>query len=159
MSWNTTTAIPTPTGDIDTYKKKPGEHHQIPVTSTKCMGHNLTDQRVNYFHAKWKLIEWQDKPGHWVPPGLYHYESAPDNYTGVTWYICNCKYFYPDKAPAWELDQVQQILDDQCGQFQSGWVWSKKWEKGYNVVPTEWFKPRLRIQRKKPICPRGCFFW
>ncbi|KAI1304373.1 hypothetical protein F5Y03DRAFT_358369 [Xylaria venustula] len=126
----------------------------IPVTMKKCMGHNLSKQ--NFLSAKEKMIAWSENRGK-VVPGWYHAESYPTPKSGVTWYNCNCKFFYADSVPRSELDQVQKILEAECGKWQSGWVWSKAWEKGYNVVPTEWF--RATLDAKQPICPPSCFFW
>ncbi|KAI8944171.1 hypothetical protein F4801DRAFT_585703 [Xylaria longipes] len=151
LPWNTTAAISNITGDVQPYKT-PSDHHQIPVAMTKCLGFTFSKQ--NYLGAKENMISWsEEKEG--VYPGAYHAESYPDSMFGVTWYLCNCKNIHVDKAPRWELDEVQRILEEKCGKWQSGWVWSKKWEKGYNVVPTDWF--RYQLEDHKDICPPHCF--
>ncbi|KAI1758307.1 hypothetical protein F4782DRAFT_477329 [Xylaria castorea] len=151
MPWNTTATISTFTENFQPYET-PSANRQIPVAMMKCMGDKF--EKLNYLGAKNNMIDWSATGGA-VMPGAYHSESFPDNRFGVTWYICNCKYFHKDKAPRWELDEVQRLLEEKCGEWQSGWVWSKKWEKGFNVVPTDWL--RYKLEDGKDICPPHCF--
>ncbi|KAI0426698.1 hypothetical protein F5Y09DRAFT_350990 [Xylaria sp. FL1042] len=153
MHRNITATISNSTSDIPPYETS-GSQPKIPVTMKKCMGHNLSEQ--NYLRAKENMVEWSERRNGKVYPGSAHAESYPDKKSGVTWYVCNCKWLYADKVPRWELDYAQQILDIECGKWQSGWVWSKKWDKGYNVVPTKWYKAHEAIEK---ICPPHCFFW
>ncbi|KAI0971042.1 hypothetical protein F4678DRAFT_433536 [Xylaria arbuscula] len=127
---------------------------KIPVATKKCLGHKLS--KKNFLSGKEQMIAWSEHGGTVVPGGR-HAESYPNATSGVTWYNCNCKYFYFDSVPRSELDQVQKILEGECGKWQSGWVWSKEWEKGYNVVPTEWF--RAALDSNQPVCPPACAFW
>ncbi|KAK5635326.1 hypothetical protein RRF57_011038 [Xylaria bambusicola] len=137
---------------------------EIPVTSKKCMGDQL--EKEYFLGAKESMITWSDLGGR-VVPGFYYGKSCPEDIgstaccqedeKGVTWYVCNCKLIWQDPVPRWELDEVQSILNETCGEWQSGWVWSKKWEKGYNVVPKQWYK--VRVKDHLQICPPGCSFW
>ncbi|KAI1354499.1 hypothetical protein F5Y01DRAFT_273011 [Xylaria sp. FL0043] len=151
--WNMTTAISSSISNISPYETLDSPP-QIPVTMKRCTGHKLSEQ--NYLRAKEQMIEWSECRDGKIYPGSAHTESYPDKKSGATWYVCNCKWLYADKVPRWELDYAQQILETECGKWQSGWVWSKKWDKGYNVVPTEWFKAHEVIEQ---ICPPHCFFW
>ncbi|KAI1809368.1 hypothetical protein GGS20DRAFT_572264 [Poronia punctata] len=122
----------------------------IPVSESHCMGHHLS---AEYFKgAKEKMIRFSEK-GHHVHSNSWHAERYPKNDKGVTWYICNCKYFHPDKVPREELDDVERILAEKCGPNTSGKVWSQEWDKGYYVVPTKWWVNHEHIIQ---ICPAGC---
>ncbi|KAI3322950.1 hypothetical protein HD806DRAFT_536130 [Xylariaceae sp. AK1471] len=88
--------------------------------------------------------------GHKIHATGYHAETDQN----VTWYICNCKLFWFDRVPRAELDDAESILDKKCGPNQSGWVWSKKWQKGFNVVPTDWFEHQVKEELN--FCPKGC---
>ncbi|KAI0553923.1 hypothetical protein F4679DRAFT_390155 [Xylaria curta] len=86
MPRNTTAAILAFTEKSQPVDSPSGRH--IPVKKIKCMGDVLN--KVNYLGAKQSMFNWSEEGGQ-MPPGTMHFESHPDNYTGVTWYICNCK--------------------------------------------------------------------
>ncbi|KAI0905789.1 hypothetical protein F4823DRAFT_632362 [Ustulina deusta] len=146
LPWNTTAAISNFTGGIQPYG-----HRGIPVNMKKCMGDTLS--KKNYLTAKQLLVVWSEAGGY-IHPGGVQAMSYPGTKNAVTWYVCNCKLLHWDRVPEWELDDVQRILEEACGEWQSGWVWSKKWQKGFNVVPTEWYKNQ--IANDKRICPPHC---
>ncbi|KAF2967791.1 hypothetical protein GQX73_g5772 [Xylaria multiplex] len=155
IPWNTTPSLSTLADESRPYEL-PNTTRRIPVAMIECMGHNLSEQ--DYLGAKEAMLTWaENSADHIVPPGNYEAFWYP-NVTqgeGVTWYICNCKLVARDKIPRWEIDEVQETLEEKCGKWQSGWVWSKKWEKGYNVVPTSWFRTKyLHYDR---VCPKRCF--
>ncbi|KAH8163628.1 hypothetical protein CIB48_g4597 [Xylaria polymorpha] len=136
---DTTAAAPTFAVDIQAHHPKPSGPRKIPVTMMKCTNHILSEE--DYLGAKEKMISWSANGGR-VYPGSYQAKGFPDDRSGATWYLCNCKGAWADKAPRWELDYVQQILEEKCGKWQSGWVWSKKWQKGFNIAPTDGFLDR-----------------
>jgi hypothetical protein len=127
----------------------------IPISAMKCMGHQL--RREDIKGAKERMIKWYES-GNKVRPTRYHAERHPpeDDWLGTTWYICNCKHFWWDPVPRAELDDVERILEEKCGPNQSGWIWSTRWQKGYNVVPTAWFEPRREVESH--ICPMNCLW-
>ncbi|KAI1741751.1 hypothetical protein F4680DRAFT_464375 [Xylaria scruposa] len=86
MPRNTTAAIPAFKEKSDPVDSPSGRH--IPVKKVECMGDVL--DKVNYLGAKQNMFDWSEEGGE-MHPGTMHFESHPDNYTGVTWYICNCK--------------------------------------------------------------------
>ncbi|KAI0802168.1 hypothetical protein GGR55DRAFT_667218 [Xylaria sp. FL0064] len=146
---------------LEVDKKKPKGPPHIPVKMMKCMGHNMTSRRQDWLYAKENLTTWSLKKGNYVSQRTYYAETWPcPNILGVTWYICNCKSFHADKVPQWELDEVQRLLGEKCGPWQSGWVWSQRWQKGYNVVPSEWYIPRNLYyedrHRGQRLCPHNC---
>ncbi|TGJ81873.1 hypothetical protein E0Z10_g6890 [Xylaria hypoxylon] len=146
---NTTAAISNSTAESPPHETPDSQRH-IPVEMKKCMGHNLSEEY--YLGAKENMVTWAYEKK--ITPTNLHAEHYPDNRHGVTWYICNCKIIFADEVPAWELDEVQQILAAECGEWQSGWVWSKKWQKGYNVVPTDWYMDK--VEKLENLCPPGC---
>ncbi|TRX95510.1 hypothetical protein FHL15_003468 [Xylaria flabelliformis] len=150
MPRNASVAIPAFKDNSQPVDSPRGRH--IPVAMMKCMGDKLDE--MNYLTAKQNMFDWSDDGGY-VKAGSMHFESYPNNYTGVTWYICNCKWWNDDRVPRWELDSVQRILEAKCGEWQSGWVWSKRWDKGFNVVPTKWF--RHNLEHGGRICPPHCW--
>ncbi|KAI0426857.1 hypothetical protein F5Y09DRAFT_345298 [Xylaria sp. FL1042] len=141
--------------------KKPKQHGHIPVGLMKCMGHNMTARKDDWLTTKMNFTTWFGPKVNSVEPRGYESQTWPcHNGPGVTWYICNCKYFHADKGPLWELDEVERLLREKCGPWQSGWVWSGKWQKGYNIVPSEWFRPRehdmIYAGKGDRICPPNC---
>ncbi|KAI1304809.1 hypothetical protein F5Y03DRAFT_168891 [Xylaria venustula] len=158
MPWNNTmTALSTSPDDIETDKKepkkKPEPPFQIPVGSRECRGHNLSALRQDWENAKEELVEWTTAPDHIILSRRYLAMSSPNNSKGVTWYVCNCKLYHADRVPQWEADAAQKLLADHCGAWMSGGIYSKKWKKGYYVVPTEWF-----LAHSLQVCPSKCFF-
>ncbi|RWA06503.1 hypothetical protein EKO27_g8605 [Xylaria grammica] len=148
--WNATKAV-RPCAKPKRPEPTPVETRRVPVTMKKCMGDDLNKEY--FLAAKENLVDWSEE-GNALIASSYHAESYPDDRRGVTWYICNCKWFARDTVPRWELDDVQRVLAEECGDWKSGWVWSKKWEKGYNVVPTEWFYDKRTSHLR--LCPPLC---
>ncbi|KAI1346438.1 hypothetical protein F5Y01DRAFT_321712 [Xylaria sp. FL0043] len=153
----------TPEDDtLEADKKKPKRPPHIPVHMMRCMGHNMTSRRQDWLYAKENLTAWSLIKDNYVSQRTYYGETWPcPNNLGVTWYICNCKSFHADKVPRWELDEVQRLLAEKCGPWQSGWVWSQRWQKGYNVVPSEWYLPRhdsmwYKVKGPQRLCPHNC---
>ncbi|KAI0008819.1 hypothetical protein F4779DRAFT_618225 [Xylariaceae sp. FL0662B] len=69
------------------------------------------------------------------------------------WYVCNCKWFNYDPLPAAELDEVEDLLARHCGgRLAPGWVWSKKWNKSYNMVSSEY----VHSHEERKLCPQHC---
>ncbi|KAI1866229.1 uncharacterized protein JN550_007617 [Neoarthrinium moseri] len=121
--------------------------HIIPVTDVGCGGDVLDPSDTA--EAKKKMIRW-DRAGNKVDQKNWH----PEYFNGTVWYLCNCKLFWRDGAPEEELNQVEQILSETCGPAHTGWVWSKPWQKAYNVASVK------TISGKKPphLCPRHCMW-
>ncbi|KAI1126753.1 hypothetical protein F5Y10DRAFT_266833 [Nemania abortiva] len=98
---------------------------RIPVSESQCLGDTFPEDW--WLGGKENMINWSlnnegDDKG--VMPGAHHAEMYPDDRTGVTWYVCNCKLLQADHVPRWELDNVQRILEDECGKWASGQVYS-----------------------------------
>ncbi|KAI0966905.1 hypothetical protein F4678DRAFT_262088 [Xylaria arbuscula] len=154
---NGTTSLSTPPDDIEINKKKPKKKPKlppfdIPISTKECRGHNLTALRQDWENAKEELVQYTTGPDNVIYSRTYLAMSSPNNTMGVTWYICNCKLYHGDRVPQWEVDAAQKVLADTCGAWMSGEVYSRKWKKGYNVVPTEWF-----LAHHVEICPFKCF--
>ncbi|KAI8629839.1 hypothetical protein F5Y19DRAFT_475285 [Xylariaceae sp. FL1651] len=128
------------------------ENGLIPVSMMKCFDQDLDWEE--YWHAKEVMVKWSESGKKLMPNSWHAAKYPPYGQRGVTIYVCNCKWFWRDSVPRGELDDMERILKQECGSNRSGWVWSKKWQKGFNVVPTEWFEPR--VKKDKPICPPSC---
>ncbi|KAF2963030.1 hypothetical protein GQX73_g10535 [Xylaria multiplex] len=139
--------------DYGQYTKASSKPPHVPVEGTTCTGYAL--DKENFLSAKNNLIAWSDNGGR-VKGKSFHAEMYPDYKSGVTWYICNCKWFAKDKALKWEIDDVEKILAEKCGELQSGWVWSKKWQKRFSVMPTDWYMDALL--HAGPLCPPRCIY-
>ncbi|KAI1820177.1 hypothetical protein F4861DRAFT_543189 [Xylaria intraflava] len=97
----------------------------IPVSEVGCWKDKVDPQRIE--EAKTKLENWGRK--HRIGNGSMHGEKA--NLSAV--WICNCKHFEDDHVVAAELDETQALVEDKCGVGVAGWVWSKKWNKAFNI--------------------------
>ncbi|KAH6647545.1 hypothetical protein BKA67DRAFT_577817 [Truncatella angustata] len=47
-----------------------------------------------------------------------------------------------------------KLIKDKCGEGRSGWVWSKQWEKGFNLQSLTVAAPR----RPAALCPLFCIY-
>ncbi|KAI0533006.1 hypothetical protein GGR58DRAFT_506849 [Xylaria digitata] len=142
---------------VDYHQDTPSTNvHHVPITRTDCTGYPL--DKEDYIAAKNNMVSWSNNGGK-IRYKSYHKEMYPKDTinSGVTWYVCNCKWFYRDKVPQWEIDDVERALTKKCGELQSGSVWSKKWRKAFNVVPTAWFADA--IVHEKPVCPSHCLLY
>jgi hypothetical protein len=131
-----TISVLTPLPDLKMLNATTATHTTgvIPVKETKCLFDEMSE---DYYHAaKAKLIKWSED-GNKLGPNKIHSEKYPDDVHGVTWYVCNCKLIHRDSIPREELNDVECILGEECGAYHGGWVWSKKWQKRFHVVPTE----------------------
>ncbi|KAI1406944.1 hypothetical protein F5Y13DRAFT_143958 [Hypoxylon sp. FL1857] len=120
----------------------------IPVTHMGCTGWILRQSDIT--DSIQKLVDWSLRGGVVVGKGL-HIEM-----TGATGaFACNCKWNYDDHLPESEMREFYERLTMWCGHGRSGWIFSKKWEKGYAVASKFW------IKSKKPIrfvCPAYCAY-
>lgn len=118
--------------------------HLIPDPTVGCTGVTLNPENLEV--AKEKAVRWGRS--HHVASRAFQQWS----YGNATVWICNCKHAHPDPVREAELNSTFQILDEECGPNQSGWVWSKKWQKGFNRDdPSPW-----RYVKKAQFCPSFC---
>ncbi|KAI1461591.1 hypothetical protein F4805DRAFT_238630 [Annulohypoxylon moriforme] len=123
------------------------ENHQgvIPISSINCTNYSLNP--ISVINARHKLADW----------GLHHKvpgKSMKKARSGeVVWYVCNCKWTHKDGLADSELREAEEALFKQCGDFQSGWVWSHKWDKMYQIEPLEWVE---RLPETWHWCPHYC---
>ncbi|KAI2611280.1 uncharacterized protein GGS25DRAFT_519582 [Hypoxylon fragiforme] len=128
---------------------------KIPVSHSACTSWALPAARIR--SAIGDIITWGDTPTpafpHPVPkliePRTWHLATVAN----ATAYVCNCKWEHYDPVPADEMWEFYYRLVAMCGHGQSGWLFSKKWDKGFAVAATDWvegMKPQLRI------CPPYC---
>lgn len=74
----------------------------------------------------------------------------------VTWWICNCKIFYGDPVVSEEFWDVLDILEEECGErYTSGWVWSNRWNKGFNLATIN-DRRSVDDHDHDELCPDGC---
>ncbi|KAI0102803.1 hypothetical protein GGR51DRAFT_562258 [Nemania sp. FL0031] len=151
----TTLATPSNTSAVVSLSSNSSDERRIPVEQARCYGDSLNKDW--YLGSRNNLTEWSlHTKG--VSPGRHHAEIYPETEMfGVTWYVCNCKYIHHQKVLAWELEDVQRILNEKCGEYQSGYVWSGKWSKGYSVVTNYWYIQR--ILNRERLCPIKCTFF
>jgi hypothetical protein len=93
-------------------------------------------------------------PSHW---GGFC-EGGFFTFGGVKFYICNCKWGKQDHAPREELEEARRLIRDKCGEGASGWVFSRLWDKGYNIAPCDETIGRDGTE----LCPEWCnmpFCW
>ncbi|KAI1843606.1 hypothetical protein JX266_010239 [Neoarthrinium moseri] len=119
----------------------------IPVREVGCTGAslNLTD-----------FIAVKDQMEHWSNGGgrVGHKNWHAEFRHGVVWYMCNCKLTWEDSVPREELDHALALMNERCGVDYSGWVWSKLWEKGFNLQPAT----ALVGRRPPQLCPHECLW-
>ncbi|KAI1381587.1 hypothetical protein F4677DRAFT_440802 [Hypoxylon crocopeplum] len=121
----------------------------IPVSHSACTHMELDPEEIRAsIHV---LIDWSaSDPGrHKVKPK----SQAVATIGGAGAYLCNCKFWWYDAAPADEMWEFYVRLARMCGDGQSGWLFSEKWDKGYAVASSQY------IDDMKPpenLCPPYC---
>ncbi|KAI1638013.1 hypothetical protein F4809DRAFT_601810 [Biscogniauxia mediterranea] len=120
----------------------------IPVKEWGCHPDEPELNPVNIQKVKEDFALWSSKENRVFPNSIRIF-----SFGDTAWYICNCKTWYYDPAPIEELDDAQNIITRYCGRNRSGWVWSKKWNKGYNIVSFEFVKFAMHER----LCPKHCF--
>ncbi|KAI1388628.1 uncharacterized protein F4822DRAFT_443511 [Hypoxylon trugodes] len=118
----------------------------IPVSHTGCTDWPLQVDKMKV--AVQNMIEWNDNGGE-VEPRWLHAEIH--GHVGV--YQCNCKWMYYDKAPASEMWEFFDRLEDECGVGQSGWIFSEEWEKGWAIATAKYIQTTSPPER---LCPEYC---
>ncbi|KAI1460983.1 hypothetical protein F4805DRAFT_416200 [Annulohypoxylon moriforme] len=120
----------------------------IPVSHAMCQQWDLKD--VNARGAVEQIVLWNNRGGkvghkyvHWEVDGMYAI------------FVCDCKWQYRDKAPAWEMWEFYERLIEWCGEGRGGWIFSKKWEKGYALSTRD---KVVFKEPKKALCPSFCCF-
>ena len=120
----------------------------IPVSMWGCTGKTLNGSDVKV--ALKEAVKWGK---HWrVMPREVEWWDGDE----ATWWICNCKIFDSDPVVDNELWDVLDILEQECGtRYQSGWVWSKRWNKGFNLATID-DRRSVDDGDHDDLCPRGC---
>ncbi|XXG94220.1 hypothetical protein Hte_000473 [Hypoxylon texense] len=118
----------------------------IPVTDVTCSGTQLDPD--DFVEVRNKMIEW----------GLqYKLSSRCMKFLTVgesTYFVCNCKWFHWDPLPREEIMEVERLLYDKCGPWQSGIVFSKKWKKAYEIQPKALWDTALKKEwPAQHVCP------
>ncbi|KAI0900701.1 hypothetical protein F4806DRAFT_165513 [Annulohypoxylon nitens] len=120
----------------------------IPVSHAFCSGFDLKD--VNVRGSLEQIVLWGQR-GNKIGTKWLHWEI--DEMVGA--FVCDCKWNYSDEVPASEIWEFYERLIEWCGEGRAGWIFSKKWEKGWAVAT------RDKIQYKSPkklLCPWYCCF-
>ncbi|KAI2463618.1 hypothetical protein F4781DRAFT_416101 [Annulohypoxylon bovei var. microspora] len=119
----------------------------IPVSKVQCTHDDIEPRYVT--KARLRLAKWGLRNK--IPPKCLKKAIVET----VVWYVCNCKYTYRDPVPLEELLDVEEILENECGTYRSGWVWSKKWDKMYEVQNVRWIE---NMTTPYEYCPNHCAF-
>ncbi|KAI0882614.1 uncharacterized protein GGS22DRAFT_169884 [Annulohypoxylon maeteangense] len=120
----------------------------IPVSHAWCATWDIKD--VNVRGSIQRTIRWNNR-GNKVHRKYVHWEL--DGQVGT--YVCDCKWEYRDKATSWEMWEFYERMIEWCGEGRAGWIFSKKWEKGYAVTTRD----RIMYTRpRKSLCPKFCCF-
>ncbi|KAI0378041.1 hypothetical protein F5Y04DRAFT_284277 [Hypomontagnella monticulosa] len=119
----------------------------IPVTDVLCTENDLVEDDI--MEARWTLFNWGKS--HRVPPKTVKVQVIRH----AMWYQCNCKLWFSDPISSDELRHAQDLIFSKCGQFRSGHVWSKRWEKMYALLP---LKAIVHMQKPSDLCPKGCAY-
>ncbi|KAI0385476.1 hypothetical protein F5Y04DRAFT_186351 [Hypomontagnella monticulosa] len=118
----------------------------IPVSHQACTNWDLSVSEIRTVFQM--TIDWS-RGGGKVQPRTYHKEVF-----GISsLYLCNCKWDYWDRAPENEMNEFYERLVDMCGEGQSGWIFSKAWDKGYAVATKNYV---LLWPTRKNLCPPRC---
>ncbi|KAI2624539.1 hypothetical protein GGS26DRAFT_202626 [Hypomontagnella submonticulosa] len=118
----------------------------IPVSHAACTNWDLSTSEIRI--TVQMTIDWSNGGGKVVPRN-FHKEIH-----GVAaLYLCNCKWDWFDRAPRSEMAEFYERLVDMCGNGQSGWIFSKKWEKGYAVATKNYV---LLPPTRENLCPPRC---
>ncbi|KAI0181240.1 hypothetical protein GGR52DRAFT_24908 [Hypoxylon sp. FL1284] len=134
--------------NISTGEGEPA-HWTIPVSHWACTEWTeLGDSAIR--KAIDAMVEWSTRPTGWIEFKSMHIETAGD--AGV--FVCNCKYCCNDRAPASEMWEFYERLGRNCGgPGRSGWIFSKRWDKGFAVVSKDYIDGK---RTKTNMCPSNC---
>ncbi|KAJ3569572.1 hypothetical protein NPX13_g6037 [Xylaria arbuscula] len=143
-------------------QKTPGYDPKNPYNATVIRFSKMGcwDMKLDYnnlIKATEKLKDWGKQKGKKIPAGGVR---GQDQVWEAAW-ICNCKHFYKDHAPAAEIDEAFRIVNQTChhgsdGTMNGGWVWSKKWQKSWNFLSSIYlplFLPSFLVRRRKHTQP------
>ncbi|KAI1659334.1 hypothetical protein F4813DRAFT_388041 [Daldinia decipiens] len=118
----------------------------IPVSHWGCTRSKMRASDMK--EAVQRMINWSEAGGR-VWGKSIHIELQAHAGT----YLCNCKTQYLDSAPATEMWEFYERLRVYCGEGSSGWIFSKKWDKGYAINTRDHVANR---HPKKLLCPLFC---
>ncbi|KAI1779565.1 hypothetical protein F4818DRAFT_144758 [Hypoxylon cercidicola] len=121
----------------------------IPVSEVTCSGRKLDPD--DFIEAREKMAQWGRH--HILPGRCMKYLFVNE----IIYFICNCKYWYSDRVPLEELMEVEALLYNKCGPWQSGIVFSKKWDKAYEIQPKSlWDDATKKEWPEQHVCPPYC---
>ncbi len=127
------------------------EFKPIPISDVRCFD-DYDVPHDAYIGAKETMLKW---------PGPYSKNltvSFPENsFEGAILVVCNFKVF-PDHIHRFELDQVENILLEECGKGKGGAVGSRKWRKTYVVASKPWHWYQKLYKKKICQCPKHTLF-
>ncbi|KAJ8124284.1 hypothetical protein O1611_g9357 [Lasiodiplodia mahajangana] len=132
------------------------EEDVIPVRDIGCWKDKLPEDEVEI--AKEKLIQWG--ANHQVGRGSWHGEQFdPTGFSilerKAAMWLCNCKHFKKDYAVSEELNEAQDLIYELCGLNSTGWVWTKKWQKSFNIGTAK----KMNVHGyDTDRCPRLCLW-
>ncbi|KAI1363833.1 hypothetical protein F5Y08DRAFT_340299 [Xylaria arbuscula] len=142
-------------------QKTPGYDPKNPYNATVIRFSKMGcwDMKLDYnnlIKATEKLKDWGKQKGKKIPAGGVR---GQDQVWEAAW-ICNCKHFYKDHAPAAEIDEAFRIVNQTChhgsdGTMNGGWVWSKKWQKSWNFGTANLMYDIIPGSYK---CPKFCLW-
>ncbi|KAI2633805.1 hypothetical protein GGS26DRAFT_590559 [Hypomontagnella submonticulosa] len=112
-----------------------------------CTSHDVNE--IDSMEARSELWRWGQM--HKVPPKTVKAQIIRQ----ALWYQCNCKWWYSDPVAEDELRCAQDLVFSRRGQFRSGHIWSKRWEKMYAILP---LKAMIHILRPSDLCPESCAY-
>ncbi|KAI0130759.1 hypothetical protein F4814DRAFT_403572 [Daldinia grandis] len=118
----------------------------IPVSHWGCTRSRL--RVIDMEAAVRQTIDWSTEGGR-VHGKSLHIEMQDS----ASIFLCNCKYQHADSAPASEMWEFYNRLRVNCGEGRTGWIFSKKWEKGFG------FDTKSHVANKHPkrnLCPPLC---
>ncbi|KAI4865143.1 hypothetical protein F4820DRAFT_309234 [Hypoxylon rubiginosum] len=121
----------------------------IPVTDVTCSGRQLDPD--DFVEVRDQMAEWGRT--NILPGRCMKYLIVGD----VIYFICNCKEWHSDPIPLAELMEVERLLYDKCGPWQSGLVFSKKWDKAFEIQPKSLWETALKKEwPAQHVCPPSC---
>ncbi|KAI1139952.1 hypothetical protein F5Y05DRAFT_380574 [Hypoxylon sp. FL0543] len=122
---------------------------RIPVSHAGCTGIRMREDDIT--EVIQVLMDWSDR-GLGLMQKSVHVEFLAD----IAGWACNCKWHYWDKLSMDEFREVYQRINTYCGRNVSGWVFSKKWEKGW-----AWDTRCFAVNKDSimTLCPPGCAWY
>ncbi|KAI0851995.1 hypothetical protein F5Y00DRAFT_228365 [Daldinia vernicosa] len=118
----------------------------IPVSHWGCTRAKL--RRDDIKETIQLMIDWSSRGGG-VWGRDYHIELQPQ----AAAYLCNCKIRGLDYAPENEMWEFYERLRINCGEGWTGWIFSKRWEKGWAVHTRTYVDD---FHPKRHLCPVFC---